>query len=91
MGKIHTILLGDAEAKALAYFLNELRRDLSNSCCNDLPNDLVNLFTPEEGEKLATEFARYNNPDEPEGPSWPIPDFCLVSLIRHKIVDQCNP
>ena len=83
-----TVQMTDAEWKTLLEFLEELGDHQSNAGCNDLPKGIQSFFTKEEGEALATEFTTYNNPNKPEGPSWPLPDFCLLDLLKHKIQIQ---
>ena len=88
MKKIHKITLTEQQLKLIDHFLDELEDSQSNACCNDLPNELVEMFTEEEGKAIAEEYAKYNNPEEPEGPNWPLPDFCLVSWLRRKLKIQ---
>lgn len=85
---LKTVQLTEPEWKALDMFLGELGGHQSNAGCNDLPKEMERLFTTEEGNELALEFAHDNNPKAPEGPNWPLPDFCLLSLIRKKIKEQ---
>ena len=84
------VILTENEWKALSYFLGVLGDMQGNACCNDLPRALCDIFTKEEGKMLAQEYARYNNPDEPEGPNWPLPDLCLVALLQSKIRKQAE-
>ena len=88
--KIHTILLTERQVTLLDMFLDELSDHMSNAGCNDLPEELRDMFTKEEGEKIAQEFEVYNNPTNPDGPSWPIPDFCLLHWLKRKIKDQIH-
>lgn len=83
-----TVKLTDKEWKALRYFLDELSEHQSNAGCNDLPEELEQMFTEDEGKAMATEFAVYNNPKNPEGPDWPMSDNCLLALLDHKIWEQ---
>lgn len=85
---LKTVQLTEKEWQALSYFLGELGDTMGNAGCNDLPHALRKLFTPEEGKKLADEYAIFNNPKEPEGPNWPIMDLCLVALLQDKIRKQ---
>lgn len=82
------VQLTNKEWDALLIFMEYLSDHQANAGCNDLPKDLESLFTKEEGKALADEFATYNNPNKPEGPSWPLPDGCLLDLIKHKIQMQ---
>ena len=86
--KLTTVQLTDAEWKTLLEFLEELSDHQSNAGCNDLPKGIESMFTKEEGKALADEFATYNNSSKPEGPEWPLPDFCLLDLLKHKIQIQ---
>lgn len=88
--KMKMVMLTEAEWKALSYFLGELGDMQGNAGCNDLPSGVKKLFTPEEGKFIAEEYARFNNPKEPEGPDWPIMDLCLVALLQHKIRKQAE-
>lgn len=83
-----TINLTEAQVKLMDRFLDELSDHMGNAGCNDLPEELQSMFTQEEGEQIAKEFAIYNNPKTPDGPSWPIPDSCLVYWLRRKIKEQ---
>ena len=87
---LKTVQLTEPEWKALDMFLEELGDHQSNAGCNDLPREMQALFTKEEGDQLALEYARDNNPKIPEGPDWPLPDFCLLSLIQRKIEEQTS-
>lgn len=80
--KMKTVTLTEAEWKALDMFLEELGDHQSNAGCNDLPRSMQALFTKKEGEELATELG--------EGPEWPLPDFCLLSLLQRKIKNQVS-
>ncbi len=84
------VILTEKEWRALSYFLGELGDMQSNAGCNDLPRALCDMFTDEEGKFIAEEYARFNNPKKPEGPNWPIPDFCLVALLQSKIRKQAE-
>jgi hypothetical protein len=75
-----SVQLTEAEWKAIDMFLEELGNYQSSAGCNDLPEEIKHLFTEEEGKKLAAELH--------EGPSWPLPDFCLLTLLQRKINDQ---
>jgi hypothetical protein len=88
--QMKTVTLTEAEWKCLDMFLEELGDHQSNAGCNDLPKSMQALFTKKEGEELALEFAHDNNPKVPEGPDWPLPDFCLLSLLQHKIKKQTS-
>jgi hypothetical protein len=83
-----TVELTESEWKALLEFLENLSNYQSNEGCNDLPKNIESLFTKKEGKQLAVEFGKYNCPNKPEGPDWPLPDFCLLELIKHKIETQ---
>jgi hypothetical protein len=84
-----TVTLTEKEWKALRYFLEQLSEYQSNAGCNDLPRELREMFTKEEGTIMATEFAIYNNPKDPEGPDWTgMSDSCLLALLDHKIQQQ---
>ncbi len=83
-----TVTLTEKEWKALLYFLSELSEHQSNAGCNDLPKTLEQMFTKAEGKIMADEFAIFNNPNNPEGPEWPLPDSCLLSYLDHKIRKQ---
>lgn len=83
-----TVQLTDNEWKALLEFMEILGDYQSNAGCNDLPEQLCKLFNKEEGKRMAEQFAIFNNPDAPEGPDWPVSDFCLLALIKHKIKRQ---
>lgn len=87
---LKTVQLTDKEWKALLYFLGELSEHQSNAGCNDLPRELEKMFTKKEGDEMAVEFAIQNNPNEPEGPTWPLPDSCLLAYLDHKIRKQTN-
>lgn len=69
------------------YVLPEYEERVGRQICNDLEDELVDLFA-DEGEQIATEFAIMNNPMEPEGPNWPLPDFCLAYWLRKSIENQ---
>ena len=88
---LKTVQLTEPEWKALDAFLEELGDHQSNAGCNDLPKGIERLFTKEEGDELALEFAHDNNPKVPEGPDWLLPDFCLLSLLQRKIKEQTCP
>ena len=83
-----TIQLDDKLYEALEAFLEDYDNELGNRGCNDLSPEIEQLFSEEEGEKLAEEFAVYNNPKDPDEPGWPLPDYCLLALIRHKMRNQ---
>jgi hypothetical protein len=83
-----TVQLTDSEWKTILYFLEELSDHQSNAGCNDLPRHISDIFSKAEGKQLEKEYAERNNPESPEGPDWPLPDFCLVSLLQHKIEKQ---
>ena len=85
---IKTVNMTESEWRTLLEFLEELRDHQSNAGCNDLPKGIQAFFTKEEGKALADEFATYNNSSKPEGPEWPLPDFCLLDLLKHKIQIQ---
>ena len=80
---LKTVQLTDSEWKALDMFLEELGDHQSNAGCNDLPKSMQALFTDSEGDQLANELG--------EGPEWPLPDFCLLSLLQRKIRNQVCP
>lgn len=82
------VSLSDAEWAALDAFLEELENYQSSAGCNDLQPCIAQLFENEEGKLMAENFSKLNSPGNPEGPDWPLPDFCLVSLLRHKIKKQ---
>lgn len=79
------ILLKDNEYAALQAMLEDYSNTLANNGCNDLSAEIEKLFTKKEGQKLAAEYAVYNNPDNPEGPNWPLMDVCLLGLLQHKM------
>ena len=81
----HNIQLTKKELQLLNHFIEELSDNMANAGCNDLPQELQDMFTEEEGKRIATEFSIYNNPRTPDGPSWPLPDFCLLSWLKGKI------
>lgn len=83
-----TFALDERQIKLLLYYLENLSNNLANNGCNDLPSECRDMFTNEEGAVIAKEFAVYNNPTEPDGPSWPLPDFCLLYWLQRKITDQ---
>ena len=85
---IKTVNMTESEWRTLLEFLGDLKIYQVNEGCNDLPKHISALFTKEEGKALADEFATYNNPSKPEGPEWPLPDFCLLDLLKHKIQIQ---
>lgn len=86
--KQHTIVLTEQQLKLLNHFLEQLNDVHGNAGCNDLPEELESMFTPSEGEQIAKEFAIYNNPVTPDGPRWPLPDFCLLYWLHRKIKEQ---
>lgn len=88
MEKTHTITLTERQVKLLEMFLDELDEHYANAGCNDLPEEYRNLFSEDEGVRIAAEFAIYNNPKTPDGPTWPLPDTCLLYWIKRKIIDQ---
>lgn len=84
-----TVTLAEKEWKALLYFLDELSEHQSSAGCNDLPQELRDMFTKKEGDAMAKEFAAYNSPNDPEdSPDWPMPDTCLLAYLDHKIRKQ---
>lgn len=85
-----TITLSEKQYQLLEKFLVDYQDKLGNSSCNDLPDDLKEMFSKEEGELIAKQFAIMNNPDNPDGPSWPIFDFCLVYWLRKSIEQQSH-
>ncbi len=87
---LETVQMTDKEWKALLYFLDQLSEHQANAGCNDLPKELENMFTKEEGNTMAKEYAIYNNPNAPEGPDWPLPDSCLLSYLSNKIQKQIS-
>ena len=89
--KLTTVQLTDAEWKTLLEFLEELSDHQSNAGCNDLPKGIQSFFTKAEGERIAMEFAKYNNAEIPNGPDWPLPDYCLLDLLTLKITEQVCP
>jgi len=88
MTKTHTITLTEKQLKLLDMFFNELDEYYANAGCNDLPEEFINLFSEDEGAQIAAEFAIYNNPKNPDGPLWPIPDACLLYWLKQKIIKQ---
>lgn len=82
-----TIQLTDSQVKLLFHFLDDLSEHMSNAGCNDLPEHLREMMEP-EGKAIEQEYAVFNNPDEPEGPSWPISDICLLHWLKSKINEQ---
>lgn len=90
MEKTYNVKLTATQLKLLNHFMEELSDSYGNNSCNDLPNELIDLFTKEEGLQVAKEFEVYNNPEHPDGPSWPLPDFCLLAWLKHKINEQCK-
>ena len=85
--KAYCITLTDQEWQALD---GDLANHYSNAGCNDLPKEIEEVWTKEEGATLAKDFAYLNNPQEPEGPDWPLPDWGLLALIRNRINQQRN-
>ena len=67
--------------------LPEYEEFIGRQICNDLDSELEILFAS-EGEQIAKEFAIMNNPKEPDGPDWPLPDFCLAYWLRKSIEKQ---
>lgn len=88
MEKSYTITLTKRQVKLLGMFLDKLDEHYSNAGCNDLPEEFIQLFSEDEGIRIAAEFAIYNNPKHPDGPIWPIPDGCLLYWLKRKITDQ---
>ena len=83
-----TVSLPENLWDALSLFLDDLSSHYGSAGCNDLPENIAALFSKPQGIELAKEFEVYNNPVTPDGPSWPLPDWCLLSLIQHKIESQ---
>lgn len=69
------------------YVLPKYEDILGNHGCNDLEDEVVDLFA-DAGEQIAEEFEIMNNPEEPESPNWPLSDFCLVYWLRKSIEKQ---
>lgn len=88
--KLITIAMTREEWTALAEFLEILSDYQSSSGCNDLPKHIANIFTENTGNLLAAEYAIYNNPAKPESPDWPLPDSCLLALLKYKIQKQIS-
>ena len=84
----HTIILTDIQLKLLLKYLNDHAHTLSAQSCNDPDPEITKWFTPEEGKQIEKEFAYFNNPETPEGPSWPLDDYCLVFWLKKKIESQ---
>lgn len=88
--KTYKINITNTQLALLLHFMDQLSEYYSNGRCNDLPEKIRDMFTKEEGEQIANEFAVYNNPKNPEGPGWPIFDSCLLYWLQRKIQDQCK-
>jgi hypothetical protein len=84
----HTITLTDIQLKLLLKYLEDHEDALASECCNDPDKEITAWFTPKEGKKIESEFAYFNNPITPEGPSWPLDNYCLVLWLRKKIESQ---
>ena len=80
-----TIILSERDLELLNYFLDQLDNYLGNEGCNDLGGEIEAMFSEEEGEQVAKEFAKINNPADPNGPDWPLFDGCLLAWLQHKI------
>ncbi len=62
----------------------EHKNNLSNAGCNDLPLEIQAKFANRCME-VERDFAKLNNPENPEGPEWPIPDYCMVSWLQWRL------
>lgn len=80
-----TITLTDEQAAFLGYCFDSLDNEWGNAGCNDLPDEIAAQF--KNGDEIAEEYARLNDPvsENPEGPEWPLPDFCLLFWLRKKM------
>jgi hypothetical protein len=84
-----TITISDSLHAALLYFLEELGEMQGNSSCNDSPQELLNLFGPEERADLLkkADLANFNGRPAPEGEEsrWPLMDFEFVSILEWEV------
>ena len=83
-----TIILDNNQYKLLMHYFEQLSDYYSNAGCNDLEKSIRDMWTQEEGQTIADEFAKYNNPKTPNGPPWPIPDSCLLYWMKSKLKEQ---
>jgi len=76
------------ELNALLYFLEDYSAILGRRGRQDLPSNIKELFTPEEGSEITRKFNILNTGGHPErdsGPPWPIPDFCFLDYLVSKL------
>ena len=77
----------NAKEKMLAvHFLTEYKSELAQNCCNDIDKKLFSEWTIEERQQLVKEYHEWNGyPEEYDPDHLNLPDFCLVSLLAHKL------
>jgi hypothetical protein len=63
---------------------------LSPAGCNDTPDEWLAPFTEEERVTMNREFAKYNGDPEEDRGSKPLPDFCYVGLMKHKLIQLAD-
>lgn len=79
------------EKRLLAYFLDDLSETLSNRGCNDVEDSVWLEWTEEERADFVKEYHEYNgDPEEFDPKHLHIPDFCIVSLLRKKLLEESS-
>jgi len=54
--------------------------------CNDTPDEWLAPFTEKEMDSMNRDFEALNgSPQDYESGGGPLPDFCYVALMRHKL------
>lgn len=76
--------LSEIESDLLYYLLDRLKSILSSAGCNDIPQEIVSRFPPEEWAFLNDQYHRFNGEPQEES-SQPLPDHCYLSLICSKL------
>ena len=83
------------EKEFLSRLLEMASDEFSNHGCNDVPDDMLNIFTDTEKKSLIKEYQKYNNdPDTTEDSELLLedfdctPDWAWMSFFAQKLRDE---
>lgn len=76
--------MDEKQKKLLKIFLNDLSDYYANSCCNDLTDEVSDLFTKEEWQQIDKEYHEWNGDPEEAGQTNMV-DFALVYWLQKKL------
>lgn len=74
----------DNELEFVSVLLDELRHQLANRTCNDVPKKWVDHFTKAEHRQMALQYHTWNG-DREEARDMIPADFCFASFFAAKI------